>query len=190
MPPTFRAFPQKLSDTLVNVEGKKRVSEDRFAEAAGELNPFTHRTCSCLACCRDISNDSSGASYPGTGLEATTQSAKQKTRDNSIQAPRITNSTVVILNMLASSQRAAGKIAQFLENGRVVGLSRRHRCPNPRRRRPNHGLSGVCSVCSAASFSLVVVILFPNGIQRFRQKRRGPVALAGKPVSHAPHNNC
>ena len=51
MPPTFRAFPQKLSDTLVNVEGKKRVSEDRFTEAAEELNPFRHRTCSCLACC-------------------------------------------------------------------------------------------------------------------------------------------
>jgi len=50
-------------------------------------------------------------------LEAATQSAKQNTKDNSSQAPRITNSTVVIiLNILVSSQRAAGKLAQFLEN--------------------------------------------------------------------------
>jgi len=44
--PDFGEFPQKLSDALVKVEGKKRVSEDRFAEAAGELNPFKHSTCS------------------------------------------------------------------------------------------------------------------------------------------------
>src|SRR5437667_3100011 len=63
-----------------------------------------------------MSNDSSEASNSGAGLEAATHRAKQKTRDNSIQAPRITNNMVIILNILLSSQRAAGKLAQFLEN--------------------------------------------------------------------------
>jgi len=46
-----REFPQKLSYALVKVEGKKRVSEGRFAGSAGELNPFTHIKCSWWACC-------------------------------------------------------------------------------------------------------------------------------------------
>ena len=83
-----------------------------------------------------------------------------------------------------------GKLAQFLEDCRGIGLCRSHRCPNLLRRRPNHGLCGVCSVCGATSFSLAVVAAFPNALQRFRQRRSGPKALPGKPVSHAPHSNC
>lgn len=156
----------------VNLAGKKRVSEGRFAAGAVELNPFTVRTCSWSACCWEISNASSAVSKSGAGLEAATQRAKQKIRDNSIQAPRITNNTVVILNICSSSQRAAGKPTQFLENWLGIALCRNGRCPNPLRRRPIHRLSAIVSLLIAGRVSLIDILAFPNAIQRVRKRRR------------------
>src|SRR5262249_37637742 len=115
---------QRISD--VNLEGRKRVSADRFTGTGGELNAVTHRTGSWSACGETLI-DSSATSRSGIGLEAATHKTRQKIRDKNIQTPRITNNTVVILNSLASSQRAAAKLAQILENCAKNWLFHRHR---------------------------------------------------------------
>src|SRR6185436_11899822 len=102
------------SDAFLNLEGRKRVSEDRFPEGAGEPYPLALSTSSRSAGCSECSYDSSAASNSGARLEAATHRARQKISDNSIQAPRITNNIVVILSILLSSQRAAPKTDAIL----------------------------------------------------------------------------
>jgi len=110
----FEQDPQIDSDALLNLEGRKRVSEDRFPEGAGVPKPWTLGTSSRSVCCSKYSYDSSAASNSGARLEAATHSARQKISDNSIHAPRITNNNVVILSILLSSQRAAPKTDAIL----------------------------------------------------------------------------
>jgi hypothetical protein len=105
-------------------------------------------------------------------LEAATQRAKQKIMDNSIQAPRITNNKVVILNSLPSSQRAAWKNCAIL--GKFEGpltYQKTQVSQSATRHRPIHGLTGLLSVCSTANFSLVFVVAFPNAIQCVRKAK-------------------
>ena len=129
----FRKALQSVSEALVNLEGMKRVSEERIPEGAGEPNPLALGTSSRSACCPEYSYESSATSNSGARLEAATHSARQKISDNSIQAPRITNNNVVILSILISSQRAApktsailGKCGKVLANSETASVSIRY----------------------------------------------------------------
>ena len=84
--------------------------------------------------------------------------------DNSIQVPRITNNTVVILNTLLSSQRAAWKTRAIL--GKLEGLACSEAAGVPIRYAvvPFMGFP-VYFLFGAPRVFRVVAVAFPNAMQ-------------------------